>query len=271
VYAADFEAGVAALLSGKRFLYDVLDTYADRYIVPRPVQWFLRLAESFVYTKAAYKVHVASYREKTLRDFGIGGRSCIVVPNTPMRSDLPALAAEKVFDVIVTGNIDKNRGCDLLLDACKGLGLTVCAAGKVSSDILAELEAEENFSYFGYVSSSTALRLCASSRAIFCAYDPRIPINRMAAPNKVFDALFCATPLIINSEILISRWAIRQGVGEPFEWSDAASLERALLKIKEPVWNDRIAAARSAAASMQLWDEAFLPVSCWLQQTTGQH
>lgn len=86
VYAADLEAGVAAYLSGRPYIYDVLDTYADRYRIPGAISALIRAFESYIFRKANLRVHVAEYRHATLRSDNLTEATTFTVPNTPNES-----------------------------------------------------------------------------------------------------------------------------------------------------------------------------------------
>lgn len=266
VYAADLEAGVAAYLGGKSYIYDVLDTYADRYRVPAIIRALIRAVESYIFRKATLRVHVAEYRHATLRSNNCGRASTFTIPNTPMARDLPAISSGRRFDVIATGNIDKNRGCDALLAASEALGISVCLVGKISTELYERFRHVKNFTFFSYRPAAESLALCAESRAIYCAYDPASRINILAAPNKIYDAIFCGTPLLINEEILISRELKDLGIASTFVWGDNLSLTRALREISSDQWSSRIRIAQELSSKTPTWEVAFRPVTEWISK-----
>lgn len=266
VYAADLEAGLAVYLSGRSYIYDVLDTYADRYRIPAILRAMIRAVESYVFRKADLRIHVSEYRHATLRSDDKGSTKTLTIPNTPLRDDLPARSRQRNFDVIVTGNIDANRGCDTLLEVCQTLRMSVCVVGKISPDLYGRFHQVKNFTFLPYRPSAEALALCAQARAIYCAYDPASRINILAAPNKIYDAIFCGTPLLINAEVLISREVENLGIATTFTWRDKQSLADALLEVGSEAWNDKIVRTERLAETTPTWEHAFRPVVEWISK-----
>lgn len=264
VYAADLEAGMAAYLSGRPYIYDVLDTYADRYRLPSSISALLRAFEGYIFRKASLRIHVAEYRHATLLSNYVLEASTYVVPNTPLKCDLPAIPKPRRFDVIATGNIDLNRGCDTLLAACAALGMSVCVVGKISPELHERFHHVENFTFLSYRPTAEALALCAQARAIYCAYDPTLRINVLAAPNKIYDAIFCGTPLLINEEVLISKELEALGVARTFVWGDKPTLTVALREICSNEWDKKIEMTQEVSENTPNWDEAFQPVINWI-------
>jgi hypothetical protein len=264
VYSADLEAGLAALLSGKPYIYDVLDTYADRYNIPRYVKQLLRKVEQNVLRESEVGIHVAEYRKITLGDITNKTDIMFIVPNSPLAKDLPLARPNREFDVIATGNIDANRGCDQLLRVASELQLRVALVGRIDEKLKDEHESNRYFTFFNYVSSREALELCSKSRAIFAAYNPQVNINILAAPNKIYDSIFCGTPLVMNREIHISNWIEEVGIGVCFSWNDDVSLRSALAQIKQHDWEKVVEATRVVAQQIKTWDDFFEPVRQWV-------
>ena len=81
-------------------------------------------------------------------------------------------------------------------------------------------------------SQRDVLRLTTSCHLVAAFYNPDRKINRQAAPNKLYDAMAASRPLLINSEVEISRlvsdeW--RCGYAVPF--SDTERLTALFNKI----------------------------------------
>lgn len=257
-YAADFEAGLAAFLSGQPYVYDVLDTYADRYNVPSVVKAALRWMEGVVAKKARALVHVDDIRRSTLPEH----KKTIVVRNVPMRKDLPAATDCKVFDLIASGNLDENRGVDQLLTAAIGTNAKIALIGRLSDAVAEQCKSSPGARHFGYVDSSEALSLTLKSKAVYAVYDPARSINLIACPNKFYDAVACGVPIVMNREISLSRVVEEHGLGWTFEFGNTVELSSILAVIRTADARYE-AACRNAEAygkSVASWDEQFVPV-----------
>jgi len=87
-----------------------------------------------------------------------------------------------------------------------------------------------NVILFKPLSQLDLFRVQLDSIGIFALYDPKIPINRVAVPNKVWDSVICRVPLIVNAEILATADArlADHSVAvpyhyDPFSWADLRS------------------------------------------------
>ena len=79
-------------------------------------------------------------------------------------------------------------------------------------------------------------------------YDPNVPNNRYAAPNKVFEAMMCAKPVITSDGIAITDLVRSVGCGVVVPYGDRAALQRALEQLMlSPAECDRLGARGRAA------------------------
>ena len=257
-YAADFEAGAAAYLSGRPYVYDVLDTYADRYQIPSFLKSLLRWMEGVISRRADTLIHVDRIRLSTLP---VAARTAIV-RNVPRADDLQGPVGSFKFDVIASGNLDENRGVDQLLDAASEVGANVALIGRVSNGVQAKLESMKGVTYFGYVDSARAIALTRQSKAVFAAYDPTRAINLAACPNKFYDAMACGLPIILNREIQLARTVLDAGTGWAYTFGDVGGLASILDSVRrsDADYVRATEAATEASGTFPLWDEEFAPV-----------
>ena len=266
-YAADFEAGLAAFLSGQPYVYDVLDTYADRYNVPSVVKAALRWMEGVVAKKAQALIHVDDIRRSTLPEH----KKTIVVRNVPMRKDLPASADCRTFDLIASGNLDENRGVDQLLTAAIRTDAKVALIGRMSDAVAEQCKSVPGAQHFGYVNSSEALSLTLQSKAVYAVYDPARSINVIACPNKFYDAVMCGRPIVMNREISLAKVVEEHGLGWTFEFGNNAELSSILAAIRTADARYEAACRNSEAygSGVASWDEQFVPVLRAVEELLG--
>lgn len=267
VYACDFEAGAAAMLSGRAFVYDVLDTYADRYKVPLIVRALLRAAENFVVARASALIHVDDARVATLN----GHPTTFIVRNLPTASSMDNSVeqpASGLFAVMVSGNLNEARGVDLILEASYALpDISLVLIGHMSERVRMLVDSNPRVRYFGYVSSAEALAHTRQCQAVYAAYDPRTPINIIASPNKLYDAFFCSIPVIVNEEIKASRMVEEHALGWTFKFSDAAGLQQLLRRLAadEAFYSPMVANVKDFRKSLPYWGEEFSSVVTFLR------
>ena len=67
--------------------------------------------------------------------------------------------------------------------------------------------------FHGVVDQQESLRLMSSCDVVFCFYNPAIPNNRNASPNKVYEAICLGKKRVINEEARVSEWVQAQRFG----------------------------------------------------------
>lgn len=165
---------------------------------------------------------------------------CVILPNYPARF-LSSSQKESSEDlrILYNGWMGKKRGTEVIEGLLKtGLPLKVFMAGWFSDDYTKELvdRYPEQVKFLGVIPQQQALEV-AQMKAdyILCVYAPVNQNNINASPNKVYDAIQTATPLIINAEIKISDWVKENKIGfimPAYDADDYANLYRELNAMK---------------------------------------
>jgi glycosyltransferase involved in cell wall biosynthesis len=275
VYCADLEAGLLGLLikfffQDITFVYDVYDTYADRYKVPKFVIYMLRKLETIVASRSDILMHVDQTRVGTLGSIG----NALVVRNMPTHKDLDQIdfSNSRIYDgklqLLISGGVFYHRGLKQILDAVKLYSET---KGEVVLNIIGligndEQKLIENHTEYvithGEVSSAEALEYCFNSDVIFALYEPSTKINRLACPNKIYDSFSTGTFVMINEEL----YTASQYIDDPFvrfcKYYEVNTIVDSLSQISETLdfspKNLRIKAKKWRGTFA--WEEEFRPV-----------
>ena len=150
----------------------------------------------------------------------------------------------------VNGWLTETRGIRVLgsaLARMKRTDLVVLVAGSFDNKELKELfESIDCVIYLGNLSLCQALSYYRISDYCFTAYDPAIPINRKAAPNKWGDCkAFSVVPLINNEvETISTMFESKEFIG--FHYND----EDELLEKLESLSNQKI-----LQKTFKVWDD----------------
>jgi glycosyltransferase involved in cell wall biosynthesis len=70
------------------------------------------------------------------------------------------------------------------------------------------------------------------SDALFAIYDPSVPNNRFASPNKLFEAMMCGKPIIVNAGTSMDQTVQEEDCGIVIETISPESIMKAVLTLK---------------------------------------
>lgn len=231
VYCLGFETALAAYLASKvyrlRYAFDDADRLLLLFRLPRPVMGLLEALEQRVSRSAIRHVIPGHgrypYRSPTMA----------VIRNMPAREQvtrakaLPVSRPEGGLIVYANGWIDPSRGSRLLARAATRLAAVgsdirfmIAARTCTDADDLLDLP---NVINLGSLPQVEALARCKAVDLVATFYDPAVPINRWAEPNKWGDCVSMRTPIIVNSEVRTASEFVDAGAAfaTPFDDSDA--------------------------------------------------
>lgn len=235
VHAIDMDdalpAAIASIVTGRPFIYDIRDNFALRYNWPPGVAPVIRAVDAWVKRRASGIIIVDDTRFDSALDRL--REKVRILYNTPDDVPPPSGAqSERPFTVYASGYLSSGRGIGMLLDAVESLPeARVILAGRFHDPALeARAMAHPQVSYRGWLPQEDSLRLCYQADAVFSFYDPSVPINRVAASNKWFDAMMTGRPIVANSEVAKAGWIEEKGIGFVCAY-DAAALADLLKRL----------------------------------------
>jgi glycosyltransferase involved in cell wall biosynthesis len=77
------------------------------------------------------------------------------------------------------------------------------------------------------------LRISAAADALIATYDPAIPNHRFSSPNKIFEAMMLARPIIVAEHTNIDAIVRRYNNGIVVPYGDRNALQEALLQLEQ--------------------------------------
>jgi glycosyltransferase involved in cell wall biosynthesis len=235
VHAIDFDSVVpayaAAKIAGARLSYDIFDFYAEMITAPLSPRFrrFLANAERRMIERAD-AVIVPDLRRR--EQFGEARPKVLVeIQNVPEDRGLPANREDpRNFVVFYGGMIAKDRGLKDLVVACEDVGahLLVAGHGPDEAELLGIIESSHAASYLGTIPYEDVLDQTARCNVVATLYDPSVPNNRFAAPNKLFEAMMFAKPVLASEGTLAGTIVQEVGCGAVVRYGDREGLRRAL-------------------------------------------
>ncbi len=233
VHSIDFDtawpAQVAARLTGAAIVYDIFDFYSEMILLdlPRFLRRFLARAERRMVRRADLVILPDLRRQEQFE--GVQPRRLVEVLNVPEDRPVAATPA-KDFTLFYGGMIAKDRGLVDLLVACEATGAKFVVAGHGPDEevLLPQLESSPVCLYLGTVPYDEVLKRTASSHAVAALYDPTVPNNRLAAPNKLYEAMMLSKPVLTNEGIALADLVRKAGIGVVATYGDPPSVQKVL-------------------------------------------
>ena len=145
----------------------------------------------------------------------------------------------KVFKIFLGGKINEERGTDWIISAIKDMSdvqLIVkgfCSEVKYKNRLLALIDDMKNVNMdLNGVPYEVITQNMLKADLTIALYDPSIPNNKYASPNKLFEAMASGIPIIVNDNTPMANIVKEENCGliVPFENSNA--LREAILRIK---------------------------------------
>ena len=235
VHAVDFDtvipAYLAARIRGARLVYDVFDFYADMVTAPIPPRVRQLLAGGERRMLARADAVIVPDLRRSEQFGGARPKRLVEIMNVPEDRGLPRTTEDPDgFVVFYGGMIAKDRGLKDLVAACEDVGakLIVAGHGPDEAELLGGIESSHAAAYLGTISYPEVLEQTAACQAVAALYDPSIPNNKFAAPNKLFEAMMFAKPVLTSEGTLAADIVREVGCGIVVRYGDRTALNRAL-------------------------------------------
>ena len=227
---------IVKLLKGKKLVYDIFDFYAEALpqgipgwlsrIIAGFERYCIRFADAVIIVDESRRVQIKGSKIKKLE----------IVMNCPeMVSEYKIGPKDTKFIIFYGGMISKTRGLSQIISAIDGetdMVLMVAGLGEDEDYYTPVFKDTENVHFQGWIDYETYIQQTLGADVIFGFYDPRIPNNRLASPNKLFEAMMCATPIIVNKETTMAALVEEENCGVVVPYFDVDALKAALKRLK---------------------------------------
>ncbi len=241
IHACDFDTVLPALackrLWGKKVVYDIFDFYADHLrATPGWLKKLIRLVDLHAIGWADGLILVDDSRWEQIT--GAHPRRSAVIFNSPDETTLsePArMPAEEGLRLAYVGLLQVERGLFQILDLLgrhRDWTLDLAGFGGDEEQLRQAASRLPNVNWHGRVLYEQALRLSQAADVLFATYDPAIPNHRYSSPNKVFEAMMLAKPIIVARGTNMDRIIEEAGCGLVVTYGDQAALEDSLVRLQ---------------------------------------
>ena len=84
----------------------------------------------------------------------------------------------------------------------------------------------------GRIPYEEVIERSVNSDILFAFYDPKVPNYRYTCPNKLFEAMMCAKPLIISDGLWASDMVRKENCGIVVPYGNVNAIKEAILRLK---------------------------------------
>jgi len=235
IHAYDLDTAMPAVFAkmflGCKVVYDIADWYADSRKVGR-LKWLVEKLEQWVCRRVDA---VILAHEERLQQIGFEPRRWTVIYNTPEDFyEGPSKNPEGDYFAYV-GVLYPDRGLEQVVEASLMAGVRLVLAGFGSLEEYCGEMAKKfgNIEFLGKIPYERTLEIERNALAIIALYDPNFRNNRLAAPNKLYEAMMLGRPLITNRGTLVGELVEREQIGVVVTYGDTQELAQALKQLRD--------------------------------------
>lgn len=247
IHACDFDTLIPAILvktlKRNKLCYIIYDFYADN--IPVRIPKIIRLVVSGAekrgigYTDALFMVDETRFTQVK----GAKINNLAYIYNTPPDVLNPSsLTIKKTrtktesMTLFYAGALLEDRGLKQVIAAISELPdvkLKIAGVGPILDYLnLLQIENKHNIQYLGWLHYDEVIQHTIAADALFAFYNPEIPNNSYASPNKLFEAMMCEKPIIVNDSTSMACIVRDEGCGLVVPYGDVDAIKDAILTLK---------------------------------------
>lgn len=244
IHACDLDTLIPAILvkviRKVKLCYTIYDFYADNIPkrIPNMVKKLVASLEKFWIRFADVLFLVDESRYEQVKGAKINNLGYVY--NSPpdyfyaKQRQKSSTGAE--ITIFYAGIIHKSRGLEYMLRAVAELDcVRLVVAGTGPDKNLLEnlpIDVKEKIQYIGWISYEEVIKKTMATDVLFAFYDPTIPNNKYASPNKLFEAMMCGIPIIVNDNTSMANIVRKEDCGLVVPYGDIDAIREAILRLK---------------------------------------
>jgi glycosyltransferase involved in cell wall biosynthesis len=244
IHACDLDTLIVAvfvkLIKKTKLCYTIYDFYADNLPnkFPRIFRKLISLAELFGIQFADILFLVDECRLEQVKGAKI--KNIVYIYNSPP-NDLNIKQKNdsnngEELRIFYAGMLHKSRGLEYIIKAISNLDyarLTIAGAKSDKSYLESlQIDLNANIKYIGLIPYEKVIEKSMEADILLAFYDPSIPNNKYASPNKLFEAMMCGKPIILNSEVAASKIILEEECGIIVPYGNVNAIKEAINRLK---------------------------------------
>ena len=241
VHPADFDTLIPALLAAKiknkPIIYDIFDFYADQVPLPKVFRRSLAGLDRYLMRFVNTVIIVDPSRlEQVGREYDA---STVIIYNSPSDNLKVDVSSQKrkdnLFNIFYAGVLSQDRDFRSLIDASANFDdvtIEIAGYGYYKAEI-EELSTKNNrIRFLGPIMYDSVIEKTLQADLLFALYDPSVPNNRYASPNKLFEAMMCGKPILVSDRTAMAEIVRKEECGLVVPYGDVDAIKHAILTLK---------------------------------------
>jgi glycosyltransferase involved in cell wall biosynthesis len=241
VHAVDLDTFIPALLAAKlkkkKIIYDIFDFYVDMVKFPPTIRNFIAKFDIFLMRYADAIIIVDPIRLKQIQREN--DSSVTVIFNSPLDNNhivgTEFHNLEGYFKIFYAGGLFQDRDFATIIEVVKkfdNIKLEFAGWGQYEKELIKLIDNESHITFIGIIPYDEVLKKTFQSDLLFAFYDPSIPNNRYASPNKLFEAMMCEKPILVSDGTAMAEIVRQENCGLVIPYGDSNAIKQAILRLK---------------------------------------
>lgn len=138
--------------------------------------------------------------------------------------------------VFYAGLIHRPRGLEYMIKSVEdsdNVKLILAGTGPYKEVIEKWVRQCKKVQYVGWIPSyEEVIKRTLGSDILFRFSDPKLPVSKNLSPNKLFEAMMCGKPIIVNSEIAASKIVQKENCGIVVPYGNVEAIKESIVKLK---------------------------------------
>lgn len=240
IFAINFESAYIVWLVSHfkkvNYIYDIWDELAISHSFPLWLVKAIRRTDAKIRKDSNFYIHVDENRISE-----IDSDNYIIVYNSPLDFFNGSFPTERKIEntFAVTGWLNNTRGLESIYEfALHSPDIKfIVAGGFRQEEFEKKYRSLPNVECHSFMPQQELFKLIWNCRGIFSLYDTKIPINRLAASNKLYDAMMLGVPVIVNNDLAVAGFVSNNKVGYIVNydydesWNDLKEIDERTIRI----------------------------------------
>lgn len=223
--------------------YTIYDFYADN--LPNKTPRIIRALIAFIEKSGLRFAHTVFLVDESRLAQVNGGKlnNVVYIYNTPEDSYAQNFNLSQntkkttEFSIFYAGTLIEDRGILNLIKTIEeidNIKLIIAGIGPLTNYLKnISVSQKGKMQYLSWLSYNEVIGYTRNADLLFALYNPNVPNNRFASPNKLFEAMMCGKPIIVSDGGSMADIVRRETCGLVIPYGDNNALKNAILTLRD--------------------------------------